>query len=70
MVIKHRGRRFKRSSVTSNGAMVVKPIQPPNDVPSQIQPSEQKGEIQVFATAQLHGAFIMIPCCFRCVING
>ena len=43
-VIKHRGRRFKRSSVKSNGAMVVKPTQPPNDVPSQNQPSEQKGE--------------------------
>lgn len=41
VVIKHRGRRFKRSSVTSNGAMAVKPTQPPNDTPS------QKGEIHV-----------------------
>lgn len=43
VVIKHRGRRFKRSSVQSNGPLVVKAIQPPNGGPSQFQPNEQKG---------------------------
>lgn len=36
-VIKHRGRRFKRSSLKSNGPLVVKP---PKDAPSQFQPNE------------------------------
>ena len=56
VVIKHRGRRFKRSSVKSNGAMVVKPTHPPNDTPLQIQPNEQKGEI-----------YDKLTCALKCV---
>ena len=44
VVIKHRGRRFKRSSLKSNGAALVKPIHPPNGASSQFQPHEQKGK--------------------------
>ena len=43
MVIKHRGRRFKRSSINSNGPLVVKPIQSENGTSSQFQPDEQRG---------------------------
>ena len=46
VVIKHRGRRFKRSSLQSNGPALVTPIHPPNGAPSsQFQPNEQKGKI-------------------------
>lgn len=43
VVIKHRGRRFKRSSINSNGPLVVKAIQSENGTTSQFQPDEQRG---------------------------
>ena len=41
MVIKHRGRRFKRSSAKSNGAVVIKPA---IHSPSQVRPNKPKEE--------------------------
>ena len=44
MVIKHRGRRYKRSSAKGNGVVAIKPINPEIHSPSQVRPNKQKDE--------------------------